>query len=198
MDTLEGVSCLLRVENQSDENKDDSCPHNSEDSSENDLYNDEDDVEDSLTSDDHFNQSDISDGVYCSTDNEDDSDHEESAFGDLNPVHEPADHSHSVDIALLSIMDKHSLSYACVEDILRLMSASIPNFTSSSLHVLLKQYVEPKDRMTVHQCCGNCCKLLQPGACCTMLECIESRLPVSSFIEVQLDYQIQLLFTGKL
>jgi len=50
-------------------------------------------------------------------------------------------------------MDKHSLSYACIEDILQLVSASVPNFASSSLHVLLKQYTEPKESIRVHKCC---------------------------------------------
>ena len=109
------------------------------------------------------------------------------------------DHSvdHAVNVGLLSVMDKHSLSYACVGDMLKLMSASVPNFVSSSLHVLLNEFVQPKNSMKVHQCCGSCTKLLEPETICNIPECIAQGLPVSSFIEVKLDYQLQLLFTGK-
>lgn len=104
---------------------------------------------------------------------------------------------HTVNVGLLSIMDKHSLSYACVGDMLKLMSASVPNFVSSSLHVLLNEFVQPKESMRVHRCCGSCTKLLEPETTCNMPECIAQGLPISSFIEVRLDYQLQLLFTGK-
>ena len=211
MDPLEGDDSVLSVENQySDGSIDDTCLNSSDDSSEEFLYNDEDnclcDDNNSLISDDHLNQSDSSDAVYFSDDSENDSnhqeatfnDHQEATFGDSNSVHEPADLDHSINVSLLSIMDKHSLSYACIEDILQLVSASVPNFTSSSLHVLLKQYTEPKESIRMHRCCGNCSKLLHPGTSCTMPECVVGGMPASTFIEVQLDYQLKLLFTGKL
>lgn len=109
------------------------------------------------------------------------------------------DHSvdHAVNVGLLSVMDKHSLSYACVVDMLKLMSASVPSYVSSSLHMLLSEFVRPKDSMKVHQCCSSCTKLLEPETRCTMSECIAQGLPISSFIEVKLDYQLRLMFTGK-
>ena len=100
--------------------------------------------------------------------NKDDSGHQESAFRYSNSVYNPADPNHSLNVALLSIMDKHM-------PMLQLMSVSVPNFVSSSLYVLLKLYAQPKESMKVHLCCGNCSK---PGACCSMPECNESGLPI--------------------
>ena len=105
------------------------------------------------------------------------------------------DWSHILSIGLLSIMDKHSLSYACVNDMVNLLKMSVPNF-DSSLHALLKKYVQPKDSLEIHRFCSGCMSLLESDTSCTMSECKANDLPVSSFIEVRVEYQLKLLFTG--
>jgi len=74
MDPLEGDDSVLTLENHySDASIGDTCPNSSDNSSEQSLYNDEDDClsdddDNSLISDDHLNQSDTCDGIYFSED----------------------------------------------------------------------------------------------------------------------------------
>lgn len=103
--------------------------------------------------------------------------------------HTTSDFDHALSIGLLSIMDKHSLSYACVTDMLKLFQASQPGF-SLSLHMLLKKYVQPKDSLKFHHCCSVCMKFLESATCCNIPECKAKGLSTSSFIEVRLDYQL--------
>ena len=105
------------------------------------------------------------------------------------------DWTHILSIGLLSIMDKHSLSYACVNDMVNLLKMSVPNF-ESSFHALLKKYVQPKDSLEIHRFCSGCMSLLESDTSCTMSECKTKELPVSSFIEIRVEYQLKLLFTG--
>ena len=97
----------------------------------------------------------------------------------------------------MHLMDEHSLSYASISDMLQLMSASMPQYVPTSLHLLLKEFAQPKDGIEAHRCCGHSTKLLTKDSICTTPECIAQGLPVSSFIEVKLAYQLRLLFTGK-
>lgn len=132
--------------------------------------------------------------IQCSSDEESPYTHQNSFTSDKGIT---PDFDHAFSIGLLSIMDKHSLSYACVTDILKLFSVSLPDFASSSLHMLLKKYVQPMDSLQIHHCCGVCMKLLESGTSCTMPECMAKGLPTSSFVEVKIDYQLKLLFSGK-
>jgi len=104
---------------------------------------------------------------------------------------------HQFSVALLSVVDKHSLSYSCVTDLLKLFTATVPNFSLCSAHMLLNKFTNFKESTRVHCCCGCCGKLLKADTKCTRSECLASGLPDSSFIEVRLDHQLQVLFTGK-
>ena len=113
----------------------------------------------------------------------------------ISSKHTTSNFDHALSIGLLSIMDKHSLSYACVTDMLKLFKVSVPGF-SLSLHMLLKKYVQPKDSLKFHHCCSVCMKFLDSTTSCDLPECKAKGLPTSSFIELRLDYQLKLLFTG--
>ena len=104
---------------------------------------------------------------------------------------------HQFSVALLSIMDKHSLSYSCVTDLLKLFTVTVPNFSLCSIHTLFNKFTNFKESTRVHHCCGSCGKLLISDTKCTRSECLAKGLPDSSFIEVRLDHQLQVLFTGK-
>lgn len=125
-----------------------------------------------------------------------DSDTSDADSSDLADSSVPS-FNHQFSIALLSIMDKHSLSYSSVNDLIKLFSFSQPNFLSSSLHLLLKKFANFEDNTRLHHCCGFCTKLLKGNLSCIMPECQAQQLPVSSFIEVRLDRQLQVLFSGK-
>lgn len=104
---------------------------------------------------------------------------------------------HQFSVALLSVMDKHSLSYSCVADLLKLFTITVPNFSLGSVHTLFNKFTNFKESTRLHHCCGFCGKLLMSDTKCTRSECLAKGLPDSSFIEVRLDHQLKVLFTGK-
>ena len=95
---------------------------------------------------------------------------------------------HQFSVALLSIMDKHSLSYSCVANLLKLFKVTVPNFSLCSVHTLLNKFTNFKESTGIHHCCGFCAKLLRSDTKCTKSDCLAKGLPDSSFIEVRLDY----------
>ena len=105
---------------------------------------------------------------------------------------------HQFSVALLSIMDKHSLSYSCVADLLKLFTVTVPNFSPCSVHTLLNKFTNFKESTKIHRCCGFCTKLLTSDVSCMRSDCVAKALPDSSFIEVRLDHQLKVLFSGKM
>ena len=101
--------------------------------------------------------------------------------------------NHQFFIAMLSIMDKHCLSYFSVADLLKLFSVLLPN-GSSSMHMLLKRFANFEENTKLHRCCT---KLLKSNVHCMVPECVTENLPVSTFIEVSLDQQLKILFSGR-
>lgn len=102
-------------------------------------------------------------------------------------------------VILLSIMNKHSLTYAAMDDILKLFSNSLPtsNFFPKTLHLLMKDYVDYEKDTIIHRCCGYCSQLLPSGSSsCFRVECRKHNLPDATFVEVCLDQQIKTLFSG--
>ena len=135
-----------------------------------------------------------------SVDSESLSDYDEDELSCHNSKFDPStavSFDHQFSIALLSVMDKHSLSYSCVSDLLKLFTATVPNFSLCSIHMLFNKFTNFKESTKVHHCCGYCGKLLVSNTKCTGSECLAKGLPDSSFIEVRLDHQLKVLFTGK-
>ena len=108
--------------------------------------------------------------------------------------------THAFSVALLSIFHKHSLTYACVTDILKLIGQALPspNYLPQTQYTIMRKFVDYNDDTLVHQCCGFCTRLLPLGSDCLQDECLASGVQKPSFIEVRLNKQLQHLFSGLL
>lgn len=100
-------------------------------------------------------------------------------------------------LAILAIASKHNMSYASVKDILKLFSHVLPPDSSApSYHLLMKELIDFDEYITIHHCCGFCTRLLSLGSRCLQAECLSAKLPDSTFIEVQVAKQLEVLFSG--
>ena len=103
-------------------------------------------------------------------------------------------------VALLSLGQRHNLTYACLTAILQLLALMIPSPCSlpTSNHVLTKMFVDyPKETIT-HRCCGFCTRLLIDGESCARLQCRSAKEPDAKFVEIPLDAQLRERFEGML
>lgn len=103
-------------------------------------------------------------------------------------------------VALLSLFHKHSMTYMCVTEVLKLFSQVLPstNLLPRTLHMLMSKFVHYDSDTATHHCCGYCTQPLSPGSQCSRLECRSADIGESSFIEVYLDKQLLRLFSGML
>ena len=99
--------------------------------------------------------------------------------------------------ALLSIAQKHSVSYSSITDILKIFSLTLPspNLLPSSSFVLLNESVDYHSSTTIHRCCGFCADTLLDSRC-LKAECQLAGFRDSSFVQVSLKAQLQTLFSG--
>ena len=106
--------------------------------------------------------------------------------------------NHEFSVALLSIFQKHSLTYSAVEDLLKLFHCvlPIPSALPTSQHMLLKEFVSYDTNTILHRCCGSCCQLLPSGKC-SRRECQASSIKEATFVEVMIDAQLKKRFLGK-
>lgn len=101
-------------------------------------------------------------------------------------------------VALLSIMLKHNMTYSCVLDQLKLLSCSLPspNAVPPTLFKLMNKFVQYNKCIEIHTCCSYCTRSLSvsEGSSCEQAECISAGSLKSTFIEVSLEKQLQILF----
>lgn len=95
--------------------------------------------------------------------------------------------SQDCSVALLSIMHKHSLTYAAVSDILKLFSNSLPSPNSfpHTQDQLLKNVVTFYEDTVVHRCCTG---FLPSDSICSNAECQGANIPDSTFVEVCIEH----------
>lgn len=105
---------------------------------------------------------------------------------------------HEFTIAFLSMFHQHRLTYSCGSDFLSFVNQVLPspNLVIESPLSLIEQLVKYNDVTTTHRCCGYCAQRLFDVSTCTRTECKSASLPDSSFIEVHLDKQLQVFFSG--
>ena len=86
----------------------------------------------------------------------------------MKPIHESSDVSEDhAFVALMSIANKHKLTYTSLTDIMKLISGllPVPNvFLHSNLNQLINKYVNISEVVIKHSCCVSCMDLLAPGA----------------------------------
>lgn len=101
-------------------------------------------------------------------------------------------------IAFLSMFYQHGLTYSCGTDFLSFVKRVLPspNLVIQSPHSVIEQLIKYNDATTTHRCCGYCAQPLVDVSTCVKTECVSASLPDSSFIEVHLDKQLQVYFSG--
>ena len=132
---------------------------------------------------------------YSSTNSE----HEEAEQGVRRLLYPGAQlSSHEFSVALMSVYQKHNLTYSALEDILKLFQCvlSSPNALPTSQHMVLKEFVTYDAETIIHRCCDTCCQLLPDGSC-TRRECRASGAKEATFVEVAIDAQLKERFMGK-
>ena len=89
---------------------------------------------------------------------------------------------------VMLLCQRHNLTYACQNDILKLMSMThpTPNTVPRSSHLLLKQFVNLKDECSIQHFCGTCLSHTP----CTNASCSSSE-PDAIFIRVPLVQQLK-------
>lgn len=85
--------------------------------------------------------------------------------------------NHEFSVALLSIFQKHSLTYSAVEDLLKLFHCVLPTPSTlpTSQHMLFKEFISYDTNTILHRCCDSCCQLLSSGKC-SRRECQASNI----------------------
>ena len=106
---------------------------------------------------------------------------------------------HSFNVSLMSLVQRHNLTYACQADILQLCSVILPtpNTVPSSALTLRRQFMNFGEATITHHFCGSCIEQLQHSSRCDKQDCISSMVPSSTFIEIPLDKQLIDKFRGK-
>lgn len=155
-----------------------------------------DDVESSSSSSDYGEV--YSDSSTCS--NSDSLLSEEFIAASCKTTSDSAMSHYECSLAIVSIAAKHNMSYSCVVDFLKLLTQLVPNSAiPKSQHMLMKQFVDYRAGTTVYHCCGFCTKLLPSfESLCLRSQCRLAKTPNSMFIAVDINKQLQLLFSSKL
>ena len=106
--------------------------------------------------------------------------------------------THDFSLGLLAIIQKHNLTYSCVDDIIQFLVPVLPHpsCVPRSNRALIKEFIDCKSSTIVHSCCGFCSKLLPPSSQCPRSECQAASLPNATFVEVPLDSQLKERFSG--
>ena len=101
-------------------------------------------------------------------------------------------------VALLSLFQKHNLTYDALSDTLKLFKHILPAPTTlpSTYHTLMKEFVCYDDHTVLHRCCACCTQLLSADDDgCSKEECRD--FGEATFLEICLDKQLKERFMGE-
>lgn len=76
-------------------------------------------------------------------------------------------------VAIMSMFHKHNLSYACINDILKLMEQALleDNLLPCTCHSIINEFVKYKENTMIHNSCSFCTQLLSTDSKCSQREC---------------------------
>ena len=104
--------------------------------------------------------------------------------------------SRGFDVSFMSLAQRHNLTYACQDDILKLFAYALPhpNYVPSSSYGMRTKFVKFKTETMLLFYCGYCLSPLTEGSpCCS--EAVQDR---AVFIKLSLAKQLQERFKGKI
>ena len=114
----------------------------------------------------------------------------------------PQSHISSVDfnIAFMSLVQRHNLTYSSQTDILRLVSMVLPtpNTAPSSSTLLISKFTSFKREAIVQHYCGSCTYPINTGSSCTRPLCSRVQEPHAVFIRIPVTAQLTERFQGTL
>ena len=101
-------------------------------------------------------------------------------------------------VAFMSVLQRHNLTYASQTDILKLLSIVLPapSHVPSSAQTLTSKFVNYKNEVIVQHFCGSCCGPLQSSVPCLKPECVEAHQQRTVFVRIPLSVQLQERFQG--
>ena len=112
----------------------------------------------------------------------------------------PQSHISSVDfnIAFMSLVQRHNLTYSSQTDILRLVSMVLPtpNTVPSSSGVLITKFANFNREAIVQHYCGSCTSIIDTGSSCTRPLCSRVQERHAVFIRIPLTAQLTERFQG--
>ena len=103
------------------------------------------------------------------------------------------------EVAFISLVQRHNLTYATQSDPLKLFSIVLPfpSKVPSSSYVLISKFIDyRKDTDTQHYC-SSCMSVLQPGLSCVSSHCSNKGGICAVFVRVSLAMQLKERFQGK-
>ena len=100
--------------------------------------------------------------------------------------------THEFDVGFMMLCQRHNSTYACQNDLLKLLSITypVPNQIRPSSHMLLKQFVNFKEECSLQYFCGNCLSPILQGSPCVNPSCSVKSEPNAVFIHVPLVQQL--------
>ena len=107
--------------------------------------------------------------------------------------------SSDFNIAFMSLVHRHNLTYSSQTDILRLLSMVLPtpNTTPSSASALLSKFADFKTEAVVQKFCDCCTSLLDAdSSSCVKPSCVSVRAQHAVFVRVPLAMQLKDHFQG--
>lgn len=102
-------------------------------------------------------------------------------------------------LAFMSLIQRHNLTYASQTDILRLLSIVLPSPSNipSSARMLTNKFVGYKSDTVIRHFCGCCTCPLDSGSSCTKQRCIQAQQQHAVFVQVPLSMQLKERFEGE-
>ena len=104
------------------------------------------------------------------------------------------------EVAFMSLVQRHNLTYACQSDLLTLFSIVLPSpsMVPSSSHMLISKFINYGKDTVTKRYCGSCLSVLQPGTPCATSQCSnQGGMPGAVFVRVSLAMQLKERFDGK-
>lgn len=102
------------------------------------------------------------------------------------------------DVVLMSLVQRHNLTYACETDLLQLFSMVLPspNRVPSSASTFTSKFANFRSDVLIQHFCGCCLTLLDSELSCTRPQCTASKEQHSVFIRIPLASQLIDRFQG--
>ena len=103
------------------------------------------------------------------------------------------------EVAFMSLVQRHNLTYASQSDLLRLFSIVLPppNMVPSSSHVLVGKFINYEKDVVTSYYCGSCLSVMQKDTACVNSQCSNKGAQRAVFVRISLAMQLKERFEGE-